>query len=433
MKHLIFAAALTAFEKGSSSTFQQHGIIICIPKLDEDKRYLKNWRPITLLNVDYKIISATIAARLNTVIPSLISEHQTGFIKGRYMGENTRVIYDIIEHCNKKQIPGLLLMLDFEKAFDTLEWPFLFKVLKSVGFGDNINRWIKLLYNNAKSCVLCNGHMTPFFDVGRGYRQGDPLSAPIFLISVEMLSIAIRENPSIKGLKTGNVTHILKQFADDTQIFLQGDEHSFREVFRTLMEFSKASGLRVNVEKSKAIWLGSQKTRTDTFYPEFSISWSKDNFKILGITFSLNQNEIAELNYSKQLNKARKLIFSWSRRQLTLIGKVTVVKTLVLPLFTHLFSSLPNPDKHFFKTLDNLIYKFIWNGKRDRIKRTTLVSDYMDGGLKMIHMKSFAGYMKLSSLKRLYSSEGYSKEMFQHMYCDMGGDEYIPLRKKPSQ
>jgi len=118
-----------------------------------------------------------------------------------------------------------------------------------------------------------------------------------------LLSVAVRENPSIKGLKTARITHILNLSADDTQIFLQGDEQSFRDELKIFMEFSKASEVRVYVEKYRTNWLGSQKAKMDTFCPEFNVSWIAGNFQILGITSSLNQNEIAELNDSKQLNK----------------------------------------------------------------------------------------------------------------------------------
>ena len=115
------------YRLGKLSVTQKQGIITCIPKGDKSREFLKNWRPITLLNVIYKIASGCIAERLKTVLSKLISSDQTGFISGRYIGENTRLIYDIMNYTDEFNIPGLLLIIDFEKAFDTISWEFMKK------------------------------------------------------------------------------------------------------------------------------------------------------------------------------------------------------------------------------------------------------------------------------------------------------------------
>ena len=102
------------------SPIQKEGIIICIPKGDKPREYLKNWRPISLLNVVYKIATSCLAERMKKVLPTLISEDQTGFVANRYIGNNTRFIYDLINCLNTNRLNGLLLWIDFEKAFDHL-------------------------------------------------------------------------------------------------------------------------------------------------------------------------------------------------------------------------------------------------------------------------------------------------------------------------
>ena len=109
------------------SVTQRHGTITCIPKEGKDKQYIKNWRPITLLNTSYKIASACIADRLKLVLPSIINECQKGFLPGRYIGENIRLLYDVLVHTENSKIPGLLLLVDFEKAFDSIAWSFIKK------------------------------------------------------------------------------------------------------------------------------------------------------------------------------------------------------------------------------------------------------------------------------------------------------------------
>ena len=106
-----------AYHKGQLSVSQKRGVIKVIPKKDAEPYYVKNWRPITLLNCDYKIAAKAIANRLKNVIPKIINNDQTGFLKGRFIGENIILIDGIINHTKSNNIPGLLLFLDFEKAF----------------------------------------------------------------------------------------------------------------------------------------------------------------------------------------------------------------------------------------------------------------------------------------------------------------------------
>lgn len=127
ISHFWLMSANEGFEKGMLSTTQKLGIISIIPKDDKCREYLKNWRPISLLNVSYKLISACIANRLKQVLNHIINENQKGFLKGRFIGENTRFVYDIIQESNIRQIPGVLLLIDFEKAFDSISWSFMYK------------------------------------------------------------------------------------------------------------------------------------------------------------------------------------------------------------------------------------------------------------------------------------------------------------------
>ena len=118
---------------------------------------LSNWRPITLLNVDLKIASKAIAKRIEATLPNLIHPDQTGFVTGRYIGENIRLISDIMDYTNLQNLPGILTSLDFRKAFDSIEWPFIMRTLDYFNFGCDIKRWVKLFYTNIESAVQNNG------------------------------------------------------------------------------------------------------------------------------------------------------------------------------------------------------------------------------------------------------------------------------------
>ena len=172
--HLLSALNF-AYESGCLSITQRRGIIKLIPKKSIEPFYIKNWRPITLLNTDYKIAAKAIANRIKTVLPKLINNDQTGFMKGRFIGENIRLIDGIIQYATQHNVPGLLLFIDFEKAFDSLEWPFIFDTLRFFGFGPSLINWVRTFYCNIESCVLNNGWSSNFFQPQRGLRQGCPL------------------------------------------------------------------------------------------------------------------------------------------------------------------------------------------------------------------------------------------------------------------
>ena len=192
-----------AFENDILSIEQRRAILILIPKGTKDKRLLKNWRPISLLNVDYKILAKGLAIRLQKVISNLVSLDQVGCIKERYIGNNIRTMLDILEITKNKLDPGLMVMIDFEKAFDTISWSFLYKTLEYFNFGQTFIHYIKLLYTSPVSCVTNNGFHTQFFNIKRGVRQGCPISALLFILCVEVLAINIREHNDIKGIPIG--------------------------------------------------------------------------------------------------------------------------------------------------------------------------------------------------------------------------------------
>ena len=244
IKHFVHDSFIAAFENGTLSIDQRRGILTLLPKADKDLRLLKNWRPLSLLNTDYKILTKLLATRLQKVLPNIISEDQTGYLKGRYIGENIRTILDLFEYTNPKIDPGIILFLDFEKAFDTISWEFLFDALKAFNFGDVIINWIKVIYNNPLCCVTNNGYSSQFFQISRGIRQGCPISALLFIIVAEIMSINLRNHDGIHGITLNDKEIILSQLADDTTIFLK-DSTSIHNVLLLLTYFSKCAGLKL--------------------------------------------------------------------------------------------------------------------------------------------------------------------------------------------
>ena len=234
------------FQSGRLSVTQRQGIIICIPKEGKPKQYIKNWRPISLLNTVYKIASACIANRIKGVLPKLINSDQRGFMKGRYIGENIRLLYDVLVYTNSEKLPGLLLLLDFEKAFDNISWKFIDKVLDFLNFGPEFKKWIHSFYYDIMSCISVNSLYSQWFHVCRGVRQGDPLSPYLYLLGAEILADMLRENERVKGITVRDREIKLSQFTDDTALCLDGTKQSFEEAVRILTMFSEMSGSKIN-------------------------------------------------------------------------------------------------------------------------------------------------------------------------------------------
>ena len=156
----------------------------------------------------------------------------------------------------EENIPGLLIFIDFQKAFDSLEWNFLLRCLESFNFGASLIRWLFTFYKNIQSCVINNGIISDFFTLGRGVRQGDPLSPHLFVIAAEILAISIRQNSMIKGITIEKNETKLLQYPDDTTAVLS-DISSAQTLFRLLNDFEKISGLAVNPSKTEGLWIGS--------------------------------------------------------------------------------------------------------------------------------------------------------------------------------
>jgi len=222
-----------AFQHRSLSISQHPGIISLIPKKNKNTEYLTNWRPVSLLNVDYKIATKTIALRLEKILPSVIHPCQSGYVKCRFIGESIR----LMDFTKIKNIPGVAVFLDFEKAFDSIEWDFIQKCLESFNFGLNLQQWISMFYKDISSCVLNNGVASKRFYLERSIHQGCPLSGILFVIAMEVLAQSIKRFKDIKGIHIqGNEGVKLTQYADDTTALL-ADIQSVSNLFDLLSLF----------------------------------------------------------------------------------------------------------------------------------------------------------------------------------------------------
>ena len=203
LKIFVLRSLNYSFEQSELSVTMRHCIISCLPKGTKPREFLKNWRPISLLNVTYKICSSAIALRIRSTIDPLISSTQSGFLQNRFIGESTRLIYDVMHYCENHNIDGLLMLIDFEKAFDSVSWNFMYQVLDFFNYGKDIISWIKLFNHNINASILQCGHLSESFPIQRGCRQGDPISSYLFILCAQILYLMVTNNMDIKGITIG--------------------------------------------------------------------------------------------------------------------------------------------------------------------------------------------------------------------------------------
>ena len=327
---------------------QKLGMLTLIFKKN-DPLSLSNYRPITLLNTDTKLIAYALANRLKKVLPSIISDEQTGYIKKRYIGFNIRQIQDIIDYAEQFKVDGAILFLDFTKAFDSIEWHFMFKSLEKFGFQKSILDWIQTLYTDIRGCVCNNGWVSEPYPIERGIRQGCPLSSLIFIIAVEIMATRIRTEENIRGfeIRLNGTIHSLtiSQLADDTTLFLKS-KNEISIALNIIEIFGNLSGLKLNRNKTEGIWLGRLKHCKEKFE---DISWTNEIVKCLGVYFGHNKAKCQQANIEKQIQKSENIINSWNKRNLSLIGKITVVKSLILPNITFIASVCTIPPEYIQK------------------------------------------------------------------------------------
>ena len=382
----------------------REGIITLIPKAGKPADTVKGWRPISLLNTDFKIISAAITYRLKNVLGDLISPVQSAYLKGRYIGENIRLVHDTIDILAKEEKTGIILAADFESAFETVSWSFLLKALDQYNFGPYYKHVIKTVYfnNDNFSRIILDGFLGDKIYLRQGIRQGDPASGYLFNLAVEPLANQIMQSDKIRGICVNDKFELrVSQYADDLILFLEPKNSCLRGAIEELQVFSSASGLRVNVSKTKYMPIGKDiDTRS---MDALGIAPVKE-MKILGVTFNAKNSDITDRNIEDKLPLITREIAQWKRRHLSLLGKITVIKSLLLSKLVYIFMALPSPSSSMMKRIETIFFQFLWNNRNDPVKRAKIVQPYEYDGLRMVDLASFIKSMKIGWIKRLYWS-----------------------------
>ena len=409
---------------GKLSVEQCRGIISLLSKKDKDRLYLTNWRPISLLNMDYKIGAKVLAKRIQPLLTKLINPNQSGYVKGRYIGENIRNIIDIMQYTDFQDIPGLILLIDFEKAYDSLEWNYIDEALEARNFGPQFRNWVKTLYCSSKSCVINNGYASEFFSLEKSVRQGCPLAPFLFIVVIEVLAEAIRNDNNIKGIKVEDKEVKISQLADDTTCFLS-DEDSANKILEKLELFSKISGLKCNRDKTEAIWIGQS---TDNPDGNVNVKWKTKSFSTLGVTFCLDENEMCDLNMNRKIANIKNIFNVWKRRDLTLIGRILITKVLGLSQINYLAQNIYITENQI-QSIQQEVNCFIWKKGKPKVKMKTVTQNIENGGLKFPHIDTQIRAFILNYIKRIVAPENQAWKAVLQTYIPCMSLVHLPYTR----
>ena len=363
-----------------------------------DRKALKNWRPISLLNVDYKICSKAISVRLSKVLDFIVDPDQTCSVPGRKISSNLHILRDILDYIDRTGETGILVSLDQEKAFDRVNRTFLQKLLVHLGFGPSFCHWINTFYKGANMRVIVNEWLTDPIPLSRGVRQGDSLSPMLYILCVECLACKIRSCREIEGfLLPGakGLQYKVGVYADDTTSLVKS-VYSLTALLNVIRIYERGSGARLNVSKTEAMWLGAWRSRTDQ---PFGLTWVS-KIKVLGVVFG---HAAESDNWQPKIKKLENHLNLWKSRSLSLVGRSLIVNTLGISKLLYLATILPVP-KWVVSEVNNLIWPFLWRCRMETVSRQSCYQPFLKGGLGIFNFKIKADALKLASIISLCSN-----------------------------
>uniref|UniRef100_A0A670ICM2 Reverse transcriptase domain-containing protein n=1 Tax=Podarcis muralis TaxID=64176 RepID=A0A670ICM2_PODMU len=411
-------------EKDIPGTWKEAFITI-IPKQDSDLTQVKNYRPISLLNTDYKIFAGILAKRLKKILIKIIHKDQQGFLPGRQIKNNIRNIVNVIEYlsdrCDK---PASLIFVDAEKAFDNVIWEFMLKNLKFMEVGQEFYNGIEAIYTDQKARLIVNNTITEDIKISKGTRQGCPLSPLLFIVVLEVLLNAIRQNKQIKGIMLGVNEYKSKAFADDVVLTVEEPTDSIKEILNEMEQFGELAGFRLNKKKTKMIVKNMDRDKIELLQQRTEIEVVK-KIKYLGIWLSDKNIDLYQHNYIPVWKGVKRDLEIWARMKLSFWGRISMVKMMILPKLLFLFQTIPIiKGTKIFKEWQRAISRYVWEGKKPRIKFKLLTDLKERGGFALPDMRLYyeaaclcwiKEWVKLENTE-LLDLEGFNNKVGWHAY-----------------
>lgn len=424
-----------SLEQGVLPPTLNQALISLILKKDKDPNLCGSYRPISLLNNDVKILAKVLARRLETCLPNIISEDQTGFILGRQLSSSVRRLLNVVLSPSASPTPEMIVSLDAERAFDRVEFKYLFSVLHKFGFGTKFISWIRLLYSAPMASVKTNSDISLPFPLTRGTRQGCPLSPLLFALAVEPLSIALKSCPHFSGIIRGGLEHRVSLYADDLLLYILDPLNCIDKIVDLLKLFGTFSGYKLNIAKSLCFPVNqSAKLIPPGTLP---FQFSPSGFKYLGVNISHSLSSLHKNNFMKLFENIKTDLQRWHALPISLIGRIETIKMNILPRILFLFQTLPLfLPKSFFKSLDTIISSFIWTGKIPRIQKRMLERPKLVGGFALPNMLLYYWAANIQMLKKWYHHPDINWCVIEANSCTTSSLPallFAPLSTRPSQ
>lgn len=336
------------------------GIITLIFKKG-DEYDINNWRQLTLMNLDYKIFAKVLVNRMQDSLDLLIEREQTCAVKGRLMFDNLCMLRECISNVEKED-GFYIIALDQKKDFDYVSREYLFEVLKKYGFPKNFIKMIRCLYAKSLVQVNVNGQLTECFEVHRGVKQGCPLSAALYVISISPLVKIIQNDKRLEGVKVGNERVIISAYADDITVFVKS-QTELDIIYEHFKIYEKISRAVLNHHKSEAVWIGN-------LSKQFPIHINvKEEIKVLGIYIS--NTDCCESNWQKKEKEVKDEVLKWSGRNTSFRSRIGICNLLILSKIMFLSSVFPPTEKYITK-ISKECCKLIWGTNREVTRRELL-------------------------------------------------------------
>ncbi|KAL4586081.1 hypothetical protein LXL04_010712 [Taraxacum kok-saghyz] len=349
---------------GCNSSF-----ISLIPK-KKDPLFLRDFRPINLLGCMYKTVSKVLTLRLKAVMHKLVGREQSAYIAGRSILDGPLIINELITWAKKVKRKALIFKVDFDKAFDSINWGFLDSVLEQMEFSRKWRGWINGCLSSGRGSVIVNGSATNEFDFKRGVRQGDPLAPFLFILAMEGLSLTMREaceQHRFQGISTPNggpmLSHLM--YADDVTFIGDWSEMNLINLNRILRCFYLASGLKVNLNKSKVFGVGVEDEEIADLAGILNCDSGTFPFTYLGLPLGANMRLVKHWN--PIIEKFRSRLSGWKAKHLSFAGRLTLVKSVLGSLPLYYFSLFKAPRK-VLDCLEGIRRSFLWQGSSSERK-----------------------------------------------------------------
>ena len=373
-----------------------------------------------MLNVDYKILSKSLAERLKTVLPEIIHNDQRGCIPGRYIGENIRLIDDLLfEIENQDEHNPVILMLDQEKAFDRVEWDWLYATLEKFNFGETFIGWLKAIYMNSKSCIMTNGFQSEYFEVSRGIRQGDSLSALLYIIQFEPLAQTLRASQLIEGIPiklkncdNENINVMGCQYVDDSNCMLKSID-DITEFMNIIDKYEKASGSKVNLQKTIGLVVNDNMTGILN-----GLSLTTGPEKVLGVPMGKKQ-ENSSPYWNAMIDHIKKRLDFWRTRDLSFEGKTYLIRSIAVSQALYAIE-MKHVDKQHISAINKVLWDFLWMGKRMPISKSICYMPRSMGGLDLVDLSTLVKVKRVKWVIRTLKdrqNQNWSKLIENYLRC----------------